>query len=49
MNISDMTAALDECLLTDDEIAQGEAAWQDYYDPFPEWRFAEREESEEEA
>jgi len=27
----------DACLLTDQEMAQGPKAWQDYDDPFPSW------------
>ena len=27
----------DSCLLTDDEMAGGEPAWQDFTDPFPSW------------
>ena len=29
--------ALQECLLTDEEFAQGIEAWQQLEDPFPEW------------
>ena len=32
-----VTAELDECLLTDDELAEGPAAWADYEDPFEPW------------
>ena len=32
-----LTAALDECLLTDDELAKGPEAWADYEDPFEPW------------
>ncbi len=28
---------LDACLLTDVELAQGEAAWRQYADQFPDW------------
>ncbi|MGO1298247.1 MAG: zinc metallochaperone GTPase ZigA [Vibrio sp.] len=28
---------LNHCLLTDDELALGEAGWRDWQDPFPEW------------
>jgi G3E family GTPase len=31
-----MIAALQACLLTDEELAEGEKAWQTYPDPFPE-------------
>lgn len=37
MDHSAITAQLNACLLTDDEIAQGRAAWVDYDDPFPAW------------
>ncbi|WDD95828.1 GTP-binding protein [Burkholderia sp. FERM BP-3421] len=30
-------AKFDACLLTDDEYAQGQAAWSHYPDPFPSW------------
>jgi G3E family GTPase len=33
-----LTAALDACLLTDDEMAAGPEAWADYDDPFGEWQ-----------
>jgi len=32
-----ISASLDTCLLTDDELAEGEDAWSRYADPFPEW------------
>ena len=32
-----VTAALDQCLLDDDELEAGEAAWRAMPDPFPEW------------
>ncbi|MEM7220688.1 MAG: zinc metallochaperone GTPase ZigA [Pseudomonadota bacterium] len=31
------TNALDACLLDDDELAAGKAAWRRYDDPFPQW------------
>jgi hypothetical protein len=34
---------LDHCLLTDDELAAGPAAWKTFEDPFPNW-FAEQDE-----
>ncbi|WP_345812381.1 GTP-binding protein [Paraburkholderia sp. PREW-6R] len=34
-------AKLDACLLTDEEYAQGPAAWQQFADPFPVWDFDE--------
>jgi G3E family GTPase len=33
----EITNALDFCLLTDEEMEQGEKAWQALYDPFPQW------------
>ncbi|RJS93367.1 GTP-binding protein [Salinisphaera sp. Q1T1-3] len=38
MDETTLTARLDACLLTDDEIAAGWAAWQRLADPFPTWR-----------
>ena len=32
-----MTQALNECLLSDDELQQGKSVWSTYPDPFPEW------------
>ena len=32
-----VTAELDECLLTDDELAEGPEAWASYEDPFEAW------------
>ncbi len=32
-----VTAALDACLLTDDELSQGPAVWETWTDPFPGW------------
>lgn len=32
-----LTAALDSCVLTDDELAEGPSAWQRYPDPLPSW------------
>lgn len=37
MDETDMRSRLDACLLTDPEMALGEAAWADLPDPFPEW------------
>lgn len=42
-----MIAALDSCLLTDEELAQGEEAWRSYQDPFPEVMIVDTEEEEE--
>ena len=40
---SRVRALLDRCLLTDEELAAGPAAWESYADPFPEWVFREAE------
>jgi hypothetical protein len=32
-----MTNALDECLLTDDELIRGKQYWKALNDPFPAW------------
>jgi len=32
-----ISASLDTCLLTDEELAEGEDAWSHYPDPFPAW------------
>lgn len=32
-----MTSALDECLLTDDELIRGKQYWKALNDPFPAW------------
>ncbi|MEL6199817.1 MAG: zinc metallochaperone GTPase ZigA [Pseudomonadota bacterium] len=37
MDKAEATAALDACLLTDAELAAGQAAWSQYSDPFPAW------------
>ena len=37
MDAAEATAALDACLLTDAELAAGQAAWSQYTDPFPAW------------
>lgn len=37
MDTAEATAALDACLLTDAEMAAGQAAWSQYTDPFPAW------------
>lgn len=34
---AEIISALDYCLLTDEEMAEGEEAWQVLYDPFPRW------------
>ena len=37
LEVEAMRARLDACLLNDDELATGPAAWRAYSDPFPEW------------
>ena len=32
-----MTEALDDCLLTDEDILKGKAHWATFNDPFPAW------------
>jgi G3E family GTPase len=39
MNQAELIARLEEALLTPEEMAQGEAVWETYFDPFPEWHF----------
>lgn len=39
LDVPAMTAQLDACLLTPDEMAAGPAAWSTLSDPFPEWTF----------
>jgi G3E family GTPase len=43
MNQAELIARLEEALLTPDEMAQGEAVWETYFDPFPDWQFQEAE------
>jgi len=35
-----MTQALDDCLLSEDEVLRGKAYWATMQDPFPEWEQA---------
>lgn len=37
MDFAQLTSELDDCLLTDDEMAMGEQAWQSLPDPFGPW------------
>lgn len=37
MNKGELRDALEYCLLTDDEIAQGKTDWRKFSDPFPKW------------
>jgi len=37
LNVADITAQLDACLLTDDELLAGKELWQQLPDPFPAW------------
>lgn len=46
MDSDAITKALDACLLTDEELAEGEEAWLDYNDPFPEVQIRSVEEDE---
>jgi G3E family GTPase len=39
MNQAELIARLEEALLTPEEMAQGEAVWETYFDPFPDWQF----------
>lgn len=41
-----LTEALDTCLLTDEEMAEGPVLWQLYPDPFPAWDVIEEDEVE---
>jgi G3E family GTPase len=41
MNPEELRACFDACLLTDEEMALGEAGWVTLDDPFPRWRMAE--------
>ena len=40
LNKPALIEALQSCLLTDEEIAEGEVAWAQYVDPFPAWEVA---------
>jgi G3E family GTPase len=37
LNAQELTAELDKCLLTEDELLQGQAYWKTLEDPFPSW------------
>ncbi len=37
LNAQELTAELDKCLLTEDELLQGQAYWKTLEDPFPLW------------
>lgn len=39
MDKSYLISRLEEALLAPEEMAMGEAAWEQYFDPFPEWQF----------
>jgi len=43
LRITEVTRALDACLLTDAEIAMGPAAWEQFEDPFAPWEIADSE------
>ena len=49
MNSDEIRAGLDDCLLTDAELALGQAAWAEFADPFPRYAMSEAEEDEETA
>lgn len=40
----ELTRILDQCLLTDEEMAAGSETWCTWDDPFPEWHFADEDE-----
>jgi len=42
MNREELKDCFDACLLSDAELAQGEAAWQSMEDPFPVWQASDR-------
>ena len=37
LDVADITAQLDACLLTNDELLAGKELWQQLPDPFPAW------------
>ncbi len=39
MDKAQLISRLEEALLTPEEMAVGEGAWEQYFDPFPEWQF----------
>lgn len=41
LNVAELKAALDECLLTNLELIQGAGYWQQFDDAFPEWNIAD--------
>jgi hypothetical protein len=43
LRITEVTRALDACLLTDAEIAMGKEAWEQFDDPFAPWEIADSE------
>ena len=43
LEITEVTRTLDDCLLTDDEIAMGPEAWEQFEDPFAPWEIADSE------
>lgn len=47
MDQQGLTSELRECLLTDEEMSAGPAAWADLTDPFPPWNYDEEEGLEE--
>ena len=43
MNQEDLSRRLEECLLTEFEMSEGESVWKGYPDPFPVWQAIEEE------
>ena len=41
MDEANLRERLNHCLLTENEIKQGEKKWKKFKDPFPEWKLAE--------
>ena len=46
LNKDDLQKRLEACLLTEEELALGEEAWQKYHDPIHPWELIEEEEFE---
>lgn len=46
MNRDELTAALDLCLLTDEELALGPDGWHSLPDPFPQWNLISEDDEE---
>ncbi|MCC5791021.1 MAG: zinc metallochaperone GTPase ZigA [Legionellaceae bacterium] len=41
INVDEITQMLDNCLLSEEEMASGKEVWSHFSDPFPKWAFAE--------